>query len=70
MGFTPPLGIWMLSESGIAELHSMINSDFINSLFEKSKLSELISTKRSIILNQGRLWNLMVLNTWHSKHIN
>ena len=70
MGFTPPLGIWMLSDSGISELNSMLNSDFTCSLFKKRKLSNMMSSKRNIIINQGRLWNLMVLNTWHSMNLN
>ena len=62
------LGSWILSESGILELKNMINSTFITSLFDKSKLSQMIETNNDITKNQGRLWNLMVLSTWHKRN--
>jgi len=68
MGFTPPLGSWMISESGISEINNMVDSPFINTLFDKKKLITMTTSEDNIINNQGRLWNLMVLNTWHSRN--
>ena len=69
-GFTPPLENWILTKKSIEVLNSMIEdkNSIISLLFDKKKLYSLISTKKNIIFHKTRLWNLLVLHTWHKKY--
>lgn len=66
-GFTPPLLKWMSSKSGLSELDKMTRNPFINDLFSRNKLVNLFDTNKKLKINQIRLWNLLILSSWHNK---
>ena len=67
-GFTPPLGKWMTSDSGLGALNKLQKNDFIRSLFKDESLSNMTHDRASVINNQARLWNLMVLSRWYDRN--
>ena len=67
-GFTPPLGKWMTSDSGFGALQKLQKNDVIRRLFKDESLSNMTRDRASVINNQARLWNLMVLSRWYDRN--
>ena len=53
-GFTPPLGKWLVSNSGIMLIQKRLSNkeSIVNKIFQRKKISHLFSSKSSIVLFQ------------------
>ena len=58
----------MDDNSGLGALNKLQKNDFIRSLFKDESLSNMTHDRASVINNQARLWNLMVLSRWYDRN--
>ena len=57
---------YLVEKRGIEILQSLIEpNSIICDYFDRSKISEMISNKKSIKENHFRLWILLVFNHWN-----
>ena len=65
-GFSIPLEKYLTENRGIEILQSLIDpNSIICDYFDRSKIKEMIATKKSIKENTFRLWILVVFNYWN-----
>ena len=65
-GFSIPMEKYLVEKRGIEILQSLIEpNSIICDYFDRSKISEMISSKKSIKENHFRLWILLVFNHWN-----